>query len=787
MTRRFPVRCLLLLLSALAFPLQLSADETPPALPTPALPDGLGVNIHFTDPRPGEMKMLADAGVTWVRMDFTWGATERVKGEYDFSAYDRLMTALDEHKLRALFILDYGNPLYDGGLSPHTDEGRAAMARWAAAAAAHFRSRGVIWEMWNEPNIKQFWKPQPNVEDYTKLAATVGEALRAADPHALYVGPATSQIDMPFLEGCFKAGLLEHWTAVTVHPYRQKDPETAAEEYRGLRELIARHAPKGKPIPILSGEWGYSAAWKHYDEDRQGKLLPRQWLTNISNDVPLSIWYDWHDDGPDPHEAEHHFGTVRFPYHDGRDPVYDPKPAYLAARTLTTFLRGFRFNKRPTVGDAQDHVLLFHKPGTDDVRLVVWTTANEPRDLTVPASPGAFTGVDHLGKPLPGLTAGADGLRVKATSAPQYLVPQEKNELLRVGAAWERLPLEVRQPPAAAVRLHTRFTNPLDRPLTVTMNGLRFTAPPGAPMVLAASVELPHDGRPAPVRLTWEVEGLGALAQETHVLIDHPLQVVPLPADGRTLAVRVENPTGRPFEGTLTLQDLDPPQPGGPPAVAVVLGAEETRKIVQLPLAADPGKGYGFRVRLEEKSGAVPALLLPPMRYRVLDTFPADAAEGAYDLVPGGDADVRSDSRIARADPPDGRASPGLGSLRLTYRFEQGWKYLQLIPRQDERKAVDGKPRELGIWVWGDGQGNIPRMRFVDSTGQTFQPTAESITWKGWRYVRFKLDTTAGHWGGAADGVIHYPIRIDTLFLLDGVDGRTTAGEIYLAGPTLVY
>jgi hypothetical protein len=50
----------------------------------------LGVNIHFTDPRPGEMQMIADAGITWVRMDFSWAHTERAKGEYDFSAYERL-------------------------------------------------------------------------------------------------------------------------------------------------------------------------------------------------------------------------------------------------------------------------------------------------------------------------------------------------------------------------------------------------------------------------------------------------------------------------------------------------------------------------------------------------------------------------------------------------------------------------------------------------------------------------------------------------------------------------
>jgi hypothetical protein len=76
------------------------------------VPNGLGVNIHFTDARPGEFEMLAVAGFHWVRMDFSWGGMEQRPGEYDFSAYDRLLASLETQKLRALFILDYGNHLY---------------------------------------------------------------------------------------------------------------------------------------------------------------------------------------------------------------------------------------------------------------------------------------------------------------------------------------------------------------------------------------------------------------------------------------------------------------------------------------------------------------------------------------------------------------------------------------------------------------------------------------------------------------------------------------------------
>jgi hypothetical protein len=117
--------------------------------PTPGLPDptdpvaGMGVNIHFTDPRPGELEMLARAGFHWVRMDFAWAATEKTSGAYDFSAYDRLLTRLDEFHIRALLILDYENQLYDNGLPSHTPAGRAAFARWAGGRRRI--SRGGAW------------------------------------------------------------------------------------------------------------------------------------------------------------------------------------------------------------------------------------------------------------------------------------------------------------------------------------------------------------------------------------------------------------------------------------------------------------------------------------------------------------------------------------------------------------------------------------------------------------------------------------------------------------------
>jgi hypothetical protein len=103
------------------------------------------VNIHFVEPKTGELEMLAGAGFKWVRVDLSWVETERRKGEYDFSAYERLAATLHRLGIRPIFTLDYGNPLYaePADTAPftsraHQREFREAFAKWAVAARMRF-------------------------------------------------------------------------------------------------------------------------------------------------------------------------------------------------------------------------------------------------------------------------------------------------------------------------------------------------------------------------------------------------------------------------------------------------------------------------------------------------------------------------------------------------------------------------------------------------------------------------------------------------------------------------
>ncbi len=396
------------------------------------IPQGLGVNIHFTDPQPGEVKMIAAAGFRWVRMDFKWDATERERGQYDFSEYNRLLSALDESKIQALFILDYGNPLYDKGSPPRTAETRQAFARWAVAAAKHFSNRGVVWELYNEPNHDMFWPPRPNANEYVELALAVGRVFRSEVPGEKLIGPAVSEMDFAFLETCFKAGLLDYWSAVSVHPYLRSDPEEAAVEYCRLRKLIERYRTRSgsdgpnqnqtRDIPIISGEWGYSSAWRGMSEEKQGAMFAREILTNVTNEIPMSIWYDWRDDGSDPSDPEHHFGLVRYAYQSGRDQVYEPKPAYRAAKALSEYFSGYVFQQRLAVGGGDDYVLVFAKGS--DLRVAAWTTGSAHRlniTLSNPTHKGEFRVIRHTGESAGSASAGPQGVSIEVSTQPVYL------------------------------------------------------------------------------------------------------------------------------------------------------------------------------------------------------------------------------------------------------------------------------------------------------------------------------------------------------------------------------
>ena len=183
---------------------------------------------------------------------------------------------------------------------------------------------------------------QDNATDITALIAAAAAPLLASG--AAFCGPATAGIDLPYLNRSFAAGLLDHVSAVSVHPYRAAAPEDALGDFARLFALIAGY---GKSLPVIPGEWGYTSAappcryGNKRDRVLQGKYVPRMWLTDImAGAVGPYVNYDWKNDGSNSTDCESNFGSVEATHSGDPAHPFTPKPAFLAARAAQATIGG---------------------------------------------------------------------------------------------------------------------------------------------------------------------------------------------------------------------------------------------------------------------------------------------------------------------------------------------------------------------------------------------------------------------------------------------------------------
>lgn len=684
---------------------------------------GLGVNIHTTAPSPGEAALIRSTGFGTVRMDLHWHDTETRPGHYDFSPYDRLVAGLQASRIRPLLILNYGHPYYDGGRAPASAAARAAFAKWAAAAAARFKGRGILWEIYNEPNLGHFWSPAPDAAAYVALVSETAEAIRAAAPGETIIGPASSGVDLAFLEACFNLGLLRHLDAVTVHPYRHHEPESVVVDYRRLRSLIARYAPAGREIPVLCGEWGYSAAWDGFDERRQALMLTRLFLTNAAARIPLTIWYDWRNDGVLPSESEHNFGLIT---HSGA-----PKPAWQAAAAMARELDGFGFHMRLETGHADEFVLLFRSDS--GVRLAAWTTSPGGRRIELPVSAGAFRAAGWLGDERGIIHAAETGLDLELNDEPVFLEPLGPNAALELAARWDALPHTLRAHAPASIQLKTNLA-------TATFPVLRN-----------------EGGRELALELSLGSDR--AWRQSAWLEVANPVEFTLTPH-----AVRLGKP-----EGEALAARLSAVLEQGTHEEEVALPAEELSRWIALPQMS-----ASVRALLLDAEGTVLASL-PETR------FTAAGSASETHLVHDGDPRVAASAAVTAECAP-GAPADGCSTIELD--LGAGKRFLRLEPRLPGRNVIPAGATALGAWVHGDASAAYLRLRFTDSTSRTFQPAGISVTWRGWRWAEIPISgggARLASWGGAADGPPKGDLIVDTLLLIDKPGPEPLRGSISVA------
>jgi polysaccharide biosynthesis protein PslG len=352
-------------------------DQYP--MPSFTVPSGWGVNVNLRDMDEESIDAIAATGAKWIRLDLLWSRVEQKAGVYDFSKFDPVIDGVTRRGIRPLLILNYGNKVHNVD-APRTREGRAAFANYAAAAVKRYRQRGVIWEIWNEPNLKHFWRGAPSADEYAALCRVVVPAIREVSADEWIIVGSTSRFDWPFLEKCFEEGVLKDVDGVSIHPYRDKKaPETVREDWQQLKTMLARYSP-ARPMTMICSEWGYSTYSGGVSERDQGQLAMRQYLSNLSSSVPLTIWYSWRDRAEASSEKEQHFGLI--------ETSMRPKASRESVAEMLSSLSGYTFEGLIDLGEDEDQGLVFKK-GMDR-KLAAWTSAKQSKSIRLPAKAAWF-------------------------------------------------------------------------------------------------------------------------------------------------------------------------------------------------------------------------------------------------------------------------------------------------------------------------------------------------------------------------------------------------------------
>jgi hypothetical protein len=308
---------------------------------------GLMIGVHSTlvfegdpDRRSAIVGAIHDTlGAQVVRDSLLWNEIEPVEGERDWTRPDRVVEDIRAEGMEPLFVV-LGSPSWANGVPESTpDQDLYVPARgpaldtwlrnysdFLAVAVERYKDFVRRWEIWNEPNLTVFWRPQPDPAAYRKVYETLRRTILRVDPSAsVAVGglttlTQTSAPDYPgraFLRHLIRTQIPLDNVAVHLYTTDGHPPGVHIEGENNFddvervhRQLVAR----GERASIWVTEWGWSSAMvgeslQAQYVDASLSMLPSRYpfvrlaTYFVDHDRPPDLFYGLLDDDLEPKPA----------------------------------------------------------------------------------------------------------------------------------------------------------------------------------------------------------------------------------------------------------------------------------------------------------------------------------------------------------------------------------------------------------------------------------------------------------------------------------------------------
>ena len=156
-----------------------------------------------------------------------------------------------------------------------------AFLAFAKATVERYKDEIDYWEVWNEPNHRNYWGTTPDGKEYGKLLVETAKLIREIDPGCKIIGGSMAGIDAEFTDDFLSVGCDKLIDIISYHNYGAV-PEERVYAAIELWEVINKYNPE---IELWQGECGYpshSSSRDYRGRAPWGLNIQAKWLLRQS-------------------------------------------------------------------------------------------------------------------------------------------------------------------------------------------------------------------------------------------------------------------------------------------------------------------------------------------------------------------------------------------------------------------------------------------------------------------------------------------------------------------------
>jgi CubicO group peptidase (beta-lactamase class C family) len=340
------------------------------------------------------LKTARKLGVQHLRCAFSWNGIEPEQGRYDFRFWDELVARAAKHGIDLIPYVAYtpkwaARTEQDFYRQPPRDP--QFYADFLYALVSRYRGRVRSWEIWNEPDNKDYWTG--SAEEFADFVVPAARRIREADPNARIILGGMANGPSPFFRAIIETHHVDRLVdVVALHAYPEswlnERAETIFDEWvPAMRKLVD---PR---VPLWLNEMGYADyrykpgeasiygvrafyRYEHTPAYQAAMLFKMHVMALATGQLSLTGWYRIDDFPP----ADTRIGTDLVNHHLGVvDPNHYAKPAFRSLRFFTRHVgRVARLARRLSIGAAEVRTF------TTDRRkgwVVAWLRSSRPEEI----------------------------------------------------------------------------------------------------------------------------------------------------------------------------------------------------------------------------------------------------------------------------------------------------------------------------------------------------------------------------------------------------------------------